>query len=185
MNSMKRTSTSCSRPNRARSTISSSLTPRSMTALILTGEKPASFAASMPSSTRSNSSRRVISRNRSARNVSRLMLTRSRPASRSSCATSRNVAPLVVSERSGFWPASGELGRRRHAQRRQLADEHRHVGAHRRLAAGEAQAVDLEPLDEDPRAAARSPRRSAPRYAAATSCPPPACSTCSGSCSDR
>ncbi len=39
---------------------------------------------------------------------SMLMFTRSRPAWRSSSATSRNVAPLVVIDRSGLWPASGD-----------------------------------------------------------------------------
>ena len=50
----------------------------------------------------------------------------------------------------GLPPGERRRRRRRHPQRGQLADEHRQVGAHGRLATGEAQAVDLEALDEDP-----------------------------------
>ena len=77
--------------------ISSSLIPRIITALILTGCKPASTAASMPSKTRSSSSRLVNSRNRSGRSESRLTLMRFNPASASAFACSRSVAPFVVS----------------------------------------------------------------------------------------
>ncbi len=48
---MKRTSTPRSRPKRARSTTSSSLTPRTSTQLTLTGARPASMAASTPART--------------------------------------------------------------------------------------------------------------------------------------
>ena len=108
MNSMKRSSTPVRRAQSARGTISSSFTPRSTTALIFTGEKPASLAASMPSSTLGSSSRRVMRANLSRWSVSRLMLTRSRPAWRSSWASSRNVAPFVVIDRSGLPPAYGD-----------------------------------------------------------------------------
>ena len=96
MNSMNRTSTPRWRPNVARSTISSSLTPRCTTVLSLTGCRPASIAASMPSSTLASSSRRVISTNRSRWSVSRLMLIRRSPAWRNGSASWRSVAPLVV-----------------------------------------------------------------------------------------
>ncbi len=97
MNSMKRTVSPLSLPNSAKSTISSSLIPLIMTALILTGCRPASSAASIPSRTRSSSSRRVNSRNRSGRSESRLMLMRFNPASARGFACMRNVAPFVVS----------------------------------------------------------------------------------------
>ena len=77
------------------------------------------------------------------------MLTRSRPAARRSSATRRNVAPLVVIDRSGLPTGERRRRRGRHAQLGELGDEHRQVGAHRRLAAGEAQTVDLEALDEE------------------------------------
>ena len=86
MNSMKRTSMPLARPKAARSTISSSLTPRITTTLSFTGVSPASRAASMPASTRSRSSRRVSSRKRSRRRVSSEMLTRRRPAATRSAA---------------------------------------------------------------------------------------------------
>ena len=57
------------------------------------------------------------------------------------------MAPLVVIDRSGFWPASGR--RRAGSAAGQLRDQHRQVGPHGRLAAGEADAVDVEALDED------------------------------------
>ncbi len=40
-----------------------------------------------------------------------------------------------------------------HTQRGELADQHRQVGTYGRLATGEPQSIDLEPLDEDPRQA--------------------------------
>ena len=60
MNSMKRTITPSSRPKRAKSTTSSSLTPPMSTTLTFTGSRPASLAASMPSRTLASSSRRVV-----------------------------------------------------------------------------------------------------------------------------
>ena len=85
--------------------------------------------------------------------------------------------PLVVIARS-IGPCGG-------AQGGELGDEHREVGPDGRLAAGEADAVDAVALDDRSGRGARSPRTSAPRCAAATACPPRACSTCSGSCSGR
>jgi hypothetical protein len=61
MNSMKRTTTPSSRPNRAKSTTSSSFTPRVSTTLTFTGSSPAATAARMPASTSGSSSRRVVS----------------------------------------------------------------------------------------------------------------------------
>ena len=108
MNSMKRTSTPLSRPNSARSRISSSLTPRSITALILTLENPAWRAASIPANTRANSSRRVIVSNFFRSRVSKLILMRAIPARRNSSTQFTKVAPLVVIARSMGWPANGE-----------------------------------------------------------------------------
>ena len=133
MNSMKRTSTSWSRPNVARSTISSSLTPRSTTALILTGANPASLAASMPSSTlrarRGGSSRSNFGPvERVEADVDPV-----EPGGAQLVGHAANVAPLVVIA-SGMRRPSGRAA--------SLRDEHRQVGPHRRLAAGEADAVD-------------------------------------------
>ena len=106
MNSMNRTSKPLSRPNRAKSTISSSLMPRIITALTFTGFSPAARAASIPSSTRSRSFRRVSSSNRSGRRESREMLIRRSPAAASLSARRPKVAPLVVRARSTFKAAS-------------------------------------------------------------------------------
>ena len=59
----------------------------------------------------------------------------------------------MVSAKSGEWPARGDaecVGTRRAAS---LPTSTGQVGAHGRLATGEPQPVDLEPLDEDPRQA--------------------------------
>ena len=93
---MKRTPTPRSRPNAARSTTSSSLTPRITTQFTFTGSRPASTAASIPATTRSRSSRRVSSRNTSGRSESSDTLMRRRPASARSCAISGSRTPLVV-----------------------------------------------------------------------------------------
>ena len=98
-----------------------------------------------------SSSRRVICSNFARSSVSRLMLTRSRPASRNSWASRRNVAPLVVIDRSGFCPAYGDAESAGTRSCASLLHEHRQVGADGRLATGEPQAVDLEALDEDAR----------------------------------
>ena len=61
MYSMNRSSSPCSRANRASGTTSSSVTPRIATALILTGSNPAALAARIPSITCSKPVRRVSS----------------------------------------------------------------------------------------------------------------------------
>ena len=96
MNSMKRTPKPVSRPKRARSTTSSSLTPRITTTLTFTGSRPASRAASMPASTSSSSSRRVSARKRSGRSVSSETLIRFEAGVASVAAMSRAGTPLVV-----------------------------------------------------------------------------------------
>ncbi len=100
MNSMNRMVTPRSRPKVAKSTISSSFTPRMSTQLTLTGEKPASTAASIPSITWARAERRVMVKKVAGRRESREMLMRRRPAARRSPARARRVAPLVVSDRS-------------------------------------------------------------------------------------
>ena len=60
------------------------------------------------------------------------------------------MAPLVVTERSGLPPASGLSAVDGQPERGQLRHEDRQVRPDRGLAAGEAEAVDVEALDEDP-----------------------------------
>src|SRR5579875_3711918 len=107
MNSMNRGCTPFSLPKVAKSTASSSLRPRTVTTLSLTGSIPASRAASIPSSTRGSWSLLVTSAKRSGRSESQEMLTRRRPAARRSPASSRRVAPLVVMARSTGSPVEG------------------------------------------------------------------------------
>ena len=121
MNSMKRTPTPFSRPNAARSTISSSFTPRITTQLIFTGSSPASSAASTPARTRWSSSRRVSSANTSGRNESRDTLMRRSPASARSCAISGSFTPLLVIAMSMPSGASMATSRGRWARERGLA----------------------------------------------------------------
>ena len=137
MNSMNRMPTPRSRPKRARSTISSSLTPRITTALTFTGARPASSAASMPAITRSSSSRRVSARKRSRCSVSSETFTRLRPACRE-----------VVGDLGQLHAVGGE--REVDAERRQHLDQPGHVGPHERLAAGEPDRLEPEPLDAHP-----------------------------------
>ena len=84
---MKRTTCPVRRAKDANSTGSSSFVPAMTTQLILIGESPASWAASMPSITLSNASRRVISANRWRWSESHETVTRSRPASASGFAS--------------------------------------------------------------------------------------------------
>jgi hypothetical protein len=90
----------------AKSTISSSLTPRISTQLIFTGRKPAPRAASTPSSTWSRASRWVKAKNRSGLSESHEMLIRRNPAWRRSTAIDLRVAPLVVIDSSTGGPPS-------------------------------------------------------------------------------
>ena len=125
----------------ARSTISSSLTPRSTTALIFTGVEAGLLGGldaveHVVRARRGGSSRSNLARS----SVSRLMLTRSSPASRRSCAHAAQRR-AVGGHRQVDRRAATELGRRERTGE---------VGAHRRLAAGEADPVDPEALDEDP-----------------------------------
>ena len=73
------------------------------------------------------------------------MFTRSRPAARRSWATQAEGGAVGGDRQVGL----GAVGRA--AARASLADQHRQVGPHRRLAAGQADAVDVEALDEHPR----------------------------------
>ena len=100
MYSMNRSSARSVRAKSSRSVISSSLNPRRMTLLILTGPSPASRAARMPAMMSSWRVLRAKAASRSGRSVSRLTVTRWRPASRSSSATGASRTPLVVRARS-------------------------------------------------------------------------------------
>ena len=71
------------------------------------------------------------------------------------------MAPLVVTDSSGARPANFDFDRRG-TRSGQLLDEDGEVGAHGRLASGQAQTVDFEVFDEDA-PDARSPRTSRPR----------------------
>ncbi len=184
MNSMNRTSTSWSRPKRARSTISSSLTPRSTTALILTGSEPGFL-------------RRLDAVEHADQLVTPGHLHEPLGAQRVEAdvdSIEAGQAQLVghQPERRSVG-GQGQVGRptceRRRRSRRtrrcQLGDQHREVGAHRRLATGEPDPVDARSARRRSAPAARSPRTSARRCAAPRPCPLPACSRCSESCSDR
>ena len=92
---MKRTNTDRSCVRAANSASSSSLVPRMMTQLILTGASPRAMAASMPRRTASTPGRRAIASNRSGRSVSSDTFTRARPASRSLGSWSSRSSPLV------------------------------------------------------------------------------------------
>ncbi len=104
MNSMKRTVTLFSLPNSTKSSISSSLIPFITTMLILTGSKPATLAASIPSRTCSRLSRLVRSLNRSRLRESKEILILFNPAALSFSAISGRVTPFVVIDKSiGNW----------------------------------------------------------------------------------
>ena len=134
MNSMKRMPTPLSRPKRARSTTSSSLTPRITTAFTFTGERPASIAASMPAITRGSSSRLVEREERGA--VERV---------------ERHVDPLQPGLHQIVRGLAQLHAVRRHrdvdVERCELGDQPGDVRADERLAAGEAHRVEPEPLD--------------------------------------
>ena len=100
MNSMNRMPNPCSRAKATRGTISSSFTPRSMTALSLMGANPSALAANRPSSTLARSPRRVMRRKRSGSRLSRLTLRRRRPAALRAAALSASVEALVVRQMS-------------------------------------------------------------------------------------
>ena len=80
---------------------SPSFTPRSKTALIFTGNNPASFAASIPSKTSGRRSLYVIFLNTSRSNVSKLILIRRKPASNNGFASLASASPLVVMDKIG------------------------------------------------------------------------------------
>ena len=96
----------------AKSTISSSFTPRITTTLILSGRNPAASVASIPSHVSRKPSRRAMWTNFSPRSVSRLMLSRRRPASRSGRASFESRIPFVVIARS-FTPGVDATSRTR------------------------------------------------------------------------
>ncbi len=100
MNSMNRSQNPFCRANSTRGRMSSSLTPRWITELILIGSKPRNRAVSSPSRTPARSSRRVRARNFAGLRVSRLALIRPRPARSSPAACSFRCEALVVRERS-------------------------------------------------------------------------------------
>ena len=116
----------------------SSLTPRSSTALTLTGPRPPRLAAASPATTSSSRSRRVIVVKSSRRTVSRLTLTRSRPASASARAVRVRPSALVVIEISGRGVSA--VVRR---------DDVGQPATEQRLAAGEPDLADAEALDRD------------------------------------
>ena len=149
--------------------------------LILTGPRPASCAAAIPSRTfATGKSTPFIAEKIASSSESRLTVTRCSPASRSAAASARRAEPFVVRVRS----SGAAVGP---AERREHRDEDRQVAPDERLAAGDPELLDAEP-DEGPRdpldllegqhlgarAGTRSPARRSPS----------ACSTCSGSCSD-
>ena len=140
------TPTPFSRPNCARSTTSSSLIPRMTTALILTGASPARSAASTPASTRSSSSRLVNAKKRSRCSESSEMLIRLRPGRRE-----------IVRELGK--PHTVRRHRDVDAERREHLHETRHVRAHERFAAGDADRLEAVALDADAGRSERSPRR--------------------------
>ncbi len=106
MYSMKRSVTPVSRAHRAIGTIDSSLIPRRTTMLILTGVKPASSAAPIPSSTlATGKSTPFIAPNVASSSESRLTVTRLRPASASGPESARSAAPFVVRVRSSSRPS--------------------------------------------------------------------------------
>ncbi len=80
MSSMKRICHVCGNVRRARSVISSSFTPRITTQFSLTGRRPASSAAAIPSRTVASDPPPLIPVNLSSLRLSRLTLTRRTPA---------------------------------------------------------------------------------------------------------
>ncbi len=135
---MNRSSKPWATAKRNRSTASSSFTPRSRTVLILTGDRPASRAAVMPSRTSPSRSRRVISVKRSGRRVSRETLSRLTPA-----AARRGGAAGEADAvgRQGDVRARGECGRR--------GDHVFEPAAEQGLAAGEPQLAHAQVADGD------------------------------------
>ena len=115
--------------------IECSLAPRLTTMLTLTG-KPASAAASMPSSTLATGKRTsFIAWNTPSSSESRLTVTRSSPAARSAGALARSSDPLVVSVRSDS-PSARSSAEHRH----QVLD----APPQQRLAAGDPDLLDAQ-----------------------------------------
>ena len=113
MYSMKRRMWPLPLNRRAIGRISRSFTPRLTTMLILIGARPASAAASMPSSTfATGKSTSFIARKIPSSRASRLTVTRDSPAILSSRALCPSSAPLVVSVRS-MSPTSLSISTRR------------------------------------------------------------------------
>ena len=96
MNSMNRSWNPSRRQKEASGTISSSVSPRTETALILISRNPTALAAASPASTRSSPGRRAIRAKTSGLRASRLTFSRSSPARRSDAACSSSSRPLVV-----------------------------------------------------------------------------------------
>ena len=115
------------RPGRA---ISSSLTPLSATALILTF-RPAACAASMPASTLSRSPQRVMARNLSGSSVSSETLMRSTPCAFELGGIFRQLR-AVGGQRQFLERAAGQMARQR-------GDQCHDAAPHQRLAAGQPQ----------------------------------------------
>ena len=101
MNSINRMMTPRSRANSAKDSTSSSLNPRTKTALIFAGPSTDRCAASIPDITDENVLVRVIFSNFSGINESRLMLIRFKPAATSDSQRSASMWPFVVIDRSG------------------------------------------------------------------------------------
>ena len=80
---------------------SPSFIPRNKTVLILTGIKPASFAACIPANTSGRRSLYVIFLNTSRSSVSKLILIRRKPASNNGFASLASAIPLVVMDKIG------------------------------------------------------------------------------------
>jgi hypothetical protein len=109
------------------------LKPRTTTALSLIGARPLASAAAIPAKTFLMSPPRVIRRKRSGSRVSMLMLTRSSPAA------ARAGASFGQEERVGRQRDLLDAG-----QRLDRRDQRGQAGAHRRLAAGEAELAEAE-----------------------------------------
>ena len=128
---MKRTSNGFSRAKRAKRSTSSSVNPRSATALTLIGRSSGwAWAASSPASTRSSESRRVSWKKRSAASESSETLTRRRPA-RDEVGDLRLEQVAVRGQREVL-----DAG-----DRADRPDQPPQLLAHERLAAGQAHVV--------------------------------------------
>ncbi len=151
MYSMKRRMTPVSRAQAAIGTMLDSLIPRRTTMLTLTGARPASIAAAIPSSTRSTGkSIPFIAPKTASSSESRLTVTRRSPAS----ASGPRQGPQ---RRAVGGEGQVDLAAVGSAQRGQHRDEVRQVAPDERLAAGDPELLDAERRRRSARPA-RSPR---------------------------